>query len=302
MLGIRDSHSPGQWINTVGELTFALADGSELTLLKDRVVYGKLPLSEQTVSAVQLPSGKYCIQTWSGLYIHDKTAQTYSPISKEGMGRANFCTQDTAGNLWWVNSVDHIIYRYDGQKQEPLTAFGKAVGEELVSAFNLPGALQIAIVSSRRIAIINPDATLALSHSLLDMTDSQQGLKISKAASISDSELLIEIMQSSKDKLYFILNTASGEIKEDKPVKQLIGKHLLQQIRFTGTTGYLLTKNPDATVLQRKDGQWKVLATFEDMQPFLIRKVQPPYQMMPDPYGRIWLHTTAPNNLLRLDP
>jgi hypothetical protein len=302
MLGIRDSYSPGQWMNTAGELTFAFADGLELTLLKDRVLFGRLPLSDQTVSTVQLPSGKYCIQTWSGLYLHDRSSQAFSSIWNEGMGRANYCTQDAAGNLWWMNTVDHILYRYDGRTPEPMANFGKSIGEELVSIFSLPGTLQIVVATSHRIVMLNADGIQAQSYSLLDIADDQEALKILKAAKISDVELFIEIAQSSKERLYFTLNTTSGEIKADKVAKQMIGKHLLQQIKSAGATGYLLTKNPDATVLQRKAGKWEVLATFDDMRPFLIRKVQPPYQLMPDPYGRIWLHTTAPNNLLRLDP
>jgi hypothetical protein len=201
-----------------------------------------------------------------------------------------------------MNTVDHILYRYDGRTPEPMANFGKSIGEELVSIFSLPGTLQIVVATSHRIVMLNADGIQAQSYSLLDIADDQEALKILKAAKISDVELFIEIAQSSKERLYFTLNTTSGEIKADKVAKQMIGKHLLQQIKSAGATGYLLTKNPDATVLQRKAGKWEVLATFDDMRPFLIRKVQPPYQLMPDPYGRIWLHTTAPNNLLRLDP
>ncbi len=158
----------------------------------------------------------------------------------------------------------------------------------------------MAVVTSTRLVLLEYDTSISESYPLLDISNGQAAIKLNRADRISSTEILIELQMTATEKGYYILDMKSGVVVQDKEVKDLIGKHL-QQVKFLGTEGFLLTKNPGATVLQRSAGVWKILATFDDMRPFLIRNVNPPYQLAVDPHGRLWMHTSSPNNLLRLD-
>lgn len=298
MLNIQDTYTPGNWIEKES-MQFLFNNGRGLSIYEDRVEYRTVPTVGLTLTMLPLPDGTFCVSDGEGLSRYDSATDQYKSLTMRALGRSQNCSGDRWGNIWWSDFKENQVYRHNGTEPAPVPIVnlqGEPISETVVSVFAALDASRILVATSKRIVLLSPNMPQIQSFA------APQGSTITRAYKAGESEVILRLSDSNGVKTYMSLDLISGQTAEDKFLNDHLGADDIGSMQFFGEKVYALSKTKNATVIMRSQGVWKVLATHDDMRPFLIRGVTPPYQMAIDPFGRVWLHTQSPNNLIRLDP